>query len=154
MGSKMPLMICALAVCVWSGCQSKSGLQSAKADPVTPQRVSFIPVNNPVDQLCYDDTRSRTEWFNAPVAKFSGTAIDLLGRPATTSDLQNWAMKYYEQKAERGLWVEIAPGSVGNAEQALLPLVRMFPDLQVRQVEFGFSCPKIHHQSSHLSPRP
>ena len=141
----MPLIICALAACSWSGCQSKSALQSATAGPTSPRHVSFIFVNDPVDQLCYDDTRSRTEWFNVPVAKFSGAAIDLLGRPATTKVLQDWATKHYEHKVGRELWVQIAPGSVGNAEKALLPLVRMFPDLQVRQVEFGFSCPKIQH---------
>jgi hypothetical protein len=143
--SKMPLIIGGLAVCLWGGCSSKSSLPAPKASPTAPLHVSLIPVENPVDQLCYDDTLSRTEWFNVPIAKFSGTAIDLLGRPATTKDLQHWATGYYEHKVERALWVQIAPGSVGNAEQALVPLVRMFPDLQVRQVEFGFSCPKIHH---------
>ena len=140
----MPLIICALAVCFWGGCQSKSALQSAKTSPITPLHVSFIPVEDPVSQLCYDDTLSRTEWFNAPVVRFSGPTIDLFGRKATTKELQDWAKEYYEHKVERALWVQIAPGNVGNAEQALLPLVRMFPDLQVRQVEFGFSCPKIH----------
>jgi len=87
---------------------------------------------------------SRTEWFNVPVVRFSGTAIDLFGQATTTQDLQDWAKKYYEHKVERALWVQVAPGNVENAERALLPLVRMFPDLQVRQVDFGFSCPKIH----------
>ena len=140
----MPLIICALAVCFWGGCQSKPALQSAKTSPIAPPHVSFIPVEDPVSQLCTDDTRSRTEWFNVPVVRFSGAAIDLFGRTATTKNLQDWGMKYYQSKAERALWVEIAPGSVGNAEQALAPLVRMFPDLHVFQVEFGFSCPMIH----------
>jgi len=147
--SRMPLIVCGLTVCLWGGCSSKSSLPAPKASPIVPLHISFIPVENPVDQLCYDDALSRTEWFNVPAAKFSGTAIDLLGRPATTKDLQDWAMRYYEHKVERALWVQIAPGSVGNAEQALGPLVRMFPDLQVRQVEFGFSCPKIHNPKSH-----
>jgi len=57
--------------------------------------------------------------------------------------LQDWASEYLERKAERALWVQIAEGSVEDAEKALEPLVRMFPDLHVRQVEFGFSGPKI-----------
>ncbi len=130
--SKMPSIICGLAVCFSVGCSSRSSLPTPMASPMASLHVTFIPVDNPVDQLCYDDTLSRTEWFNAPVAKFSGAAIDLFGRPVTTKDLQDWATKYYEHKVERALWVQIAPDSVGNAEQALLPLVRMFPDLQVR----------------------
>jgi hypothetical protein len=142
--SKKPLIICVLAVCFWAGCSSKSAVPISKTSPVARQRISFIPVKDPVRELCTDDTLSRTEWINVPVVRFSGTAINLLGHTATPKDLQDWAMKYYEDKAERGLWVQIAPGSDGNAEQALVPLVRMLPDLQVRQVEFGFSCPKIH----------
>lgn len=139
----MPL-ICALTVCFWGGCQSKPELQSAKMSPIAPPHVSFIPVEDPISQLCTDDTMSRTEWFNVPVVRFSGAAIDLFGRTTTPHDLQEWAKKYYEHKVERGLWVQIAPGDVENAERELLPLVRMFPDLQLRQVDFGFSCPKIH----------
>ncbi len=143
MESNMPVIICALAVCFWGGCQSKSALQTAKTSPIAPLHVSFIPVEDPISQLCTDDTLSQTEWFNVPVVRFSGTAIDLFGRTTTTHDLQHWAKKYYEHKVERALWVQIAPGDVENAERALLPLVRIFPDLQLRQVDFGFSCPKI-----------
>jgi hypothetical protein len=144
MESRMSLIMCALAVCFQGGCQSKPPLQTATTSPIAPLHVSFIPVEDPICQLCTDDTLSRTEWFNVPVVRFSGGAIDLFGRTTTARDLQDWAKEYYEHKVERGLWVQIAPADVENAERALLPLVRMFPDLQVRRVDFGFSCPKTH----------
>ena len=140
--SKLPLAICTAAY-LCCGCSPKSQ-PAPKASSIAEVHVSFIPVKDPVIQLCTDDTLSRTDYFNAPVAKFSGTTIDLFGRTATTKDLEEWAAKYYEHKVARALWVQIAPGSVDNAERALVPLIRMFPDLQARQVEFGFSCPKIH----------
>ena len=139
----MTLTICALAVCLWTGCHSKPALPSDKTGSMTPLDVSFIPVDDPVSEMCYDDTHSRTEWFNVPNVRFSGNAIVLNGRTTTANDLREWAKKYYEHKVERGLWVQIAPGDVANAERVLIPVVQMFPDLQVRQVEFGFSCPKI-----------
>ena len=142
--SKLRVIICALALCFWAGCSPKSA-STKKAIPTASPQISFILVEDPVNQLCYDDTASRTEWFNAPVVRFSGDTIDLFGRPGTPKDLEDWVSKYYEHKVERALWVQIAPGSFDNAELALVPLVRMFPDLQIRQVEFGFNCPKIHH---------
>ena len=141
--SKTLLTIFALASCFWAGCSPKSSAPTEKTNATAPLQVSFIPVENPVSKgLCNDDTLSPTEYFNAPVVRFSGTAIDLFGRPVKPKDLQDWAMKYYEHKVARGLWVQIAPGSVGNAEQALAPVVRMFPDLHLFQIEYGFSCPK------------
>ena len=57
--------------------------------------------------------------------------------------LRAWAKEYYEHKFERVLYVQILPDSRSDAERATLSLTRMFPDLRVRQVEFGFTCPKI-----------
>ena len=144
MESKMLHIVCALAVCYSGGCQSKSTLQTANTNPLAPPHVTFIPVKDPISQLCTDDTMSRTDWFNVPYVRLSGTAIELFGRTTTAHDLQDWAKEYYEQKVERALWVQIAPGQIENTERALSPLVRMFPDLQVRQVDFGFTCPKTH----------
>lgn len=118
-----------------------------------PLHLPFIPLQNP-EMLCIDDTHSPTESFQFPVVRFSATTIDLGGRKATAKDLLDWAMRYYDDKAVRVLFVQIAPGSDGNAEQAIKPLVLVFPNLYVRQVDFGFSCPKIHRKALRLSPRP
>ena len=115
--------------------------------------VSFIPVEDPISQLCTDDTLSRTEWFNVPVVRFSGTAIVLFGRTTTTHDLQEWAKDYYEHKVERGLWVQIAPGDVENAERALLPLVRMFPIYNCVRLISDFLAPRSTDSQSRLFPR-
>lgn len=151
---KIPLALCGLVVCLWDGCSSKSSSSSSPATtPNPPLHVSFLPVENPVNVMCTDDTLTRTEWFNVPVVRFSGSTIKIFGRTVTTQELQDWATKYYYNKAERGLWVQIAPGSLGSAEDRLLPLVRMFPDLHVFHVEFEFSCPKIRSRIGVRPPR-
>jgi hypothetical protein len=109
-----------------------------------PLHASFIPVENPVGELCGDDTNSLTEWFNVLVARFAGTLINLNGRGVTADGLYGWAEKYYERKAERVLYVQIALDSMANAEHALEPLVRLHPNFMVRRVNFGFTCPKLH----------
>lgn len=141
--TKRLLILGGLALCFSGGCSSTAPVPTATSSPAAPLHASFIPVENPVRELCTDDTLSQTEWFNHPVVRFSGTAIDLNARAVTTKELHDWASKYFERKAERALWVQIAEGHVGDAEQALEPLVRMYPDLHVRQIEFDFSCPKI-----------
>jgi hypothetical protein len=70
--------------------------------------------------------------------------MKLNGTAATMEALREWAKEYYEHKFERVLYVQISPDSRSDAERAMLSLTtRMFPDLHVRQVEFGFTCPKI-----------
>lgn len=138
-----PVPLCGMALSILVGCSPKSPT-TPNTGSLTPLHVKFISVDNPVAEMCTDDTLTRTEWFNVPVARFSGTAITIFGRGTTAQELQDWAKKYYERKIERALWVQIAPGSSRNAEQALLPIVGMFPDLHVFQVDYGFSCPKLH----------
>jgi hypothetical protein len=130
--------------------ESHMRLSSAEMQPL---QLPFIPVVNP-EILCIDDTHSPTEWFQFPVVRFSGTIIDLGRRKVTAKDLLDWAMWYYSDKAIRVLFIQIAPGNDGNAEQAIKPLVLVIPDLYVRQVDFEFSCPKIHRKALRLSPRP
>lgn len=104
---------------------------------------SLIPVNNPVREVCTDDTLSPTDYFNVPIARFAGASIELNGREVTPDGLYEWAQKHYKHKAERALHVQIAPDGMANANNALAPLSRLHPDLRLRRVEFGFTCPKL-----------
>ncbi|MGA7460704.1 MAG: hypothetical protein WBW69_10785 [Candidatus Korobacteraceae bacterium] len=126
------------ALCVLAGCSSKSRL----ADEREPT-VSYVQVKNPERELCTDDTLSPVEWINVPFARFANSSLELNGRTVSEQELRDWAAKYYRTKVERGLWVEVSPESEGNAEHALLPLLRLYPDLQLRRVQFGFTCPKL-----------
>jgi len=133
----------ALLLCVLSGCSSKPIAESRHPNPTAPASMQFVPVQNPVRELCTDDTLSHTEWFNHPVVVFSGNVIQVGGQAATLESLRESASKYYEHKAERVMWVQIGPNGKANAERATKLLSRQFPDLQVRQVEYGFTCPKL-----------
>jgi hypothetical protein len=104
--------------------------------------VRFEQVKNPEGEVCRDDTLSPTEWVNVPLARFTDT-IELNGRLMSEQDLQHWANTYYRNKAERALWVEVDTAGQAKADHALLPLLRTYPNLHLRQVEFGFSCPKL-----------
>ena len=138
------LILSGVALCLSAGCSSQPSPHGAHLlTPAAPLSALFVPVPNPVHELCTDDTDSRTEWFNQPVVKFSGRAMELNGRAATMEALREWAREYYEHKIERLLYVQISPEARSDAERAMLSLTRMFPDLHVRQVEFGFTCPKI-----------
>jgi hypothetical protein len=101
-------------------------------------------VQNPAEEMCRDDTSSPTEWFNVPVAVFTAATVKLNGRAVSEQALNVWANNYYKRKAERALWVQIPPDGNITAERALVQIVRVYPDLQLRQVEFGFTCPKLH----------
>lgn len=102
-----------------------------------------MQVKNPVRELCTDDTLSPTEWINVPLARFAHSSLELNGRTISEQRLVDWAERYYKTKTERGLWLEISPEANADAEHALLPLLRLYPDLQLRQVDFGFTCPKL-----------
>jgi hypothetical protein len=125
------------AIFVVSGCSTKSP-ERAKQPSVT-----YVQVKNPVRELCTDDTLSPTEWINVPLARFARSSLELNGRNISEQGLADWAERYYKTKAERGLWLEISPEANADAEHALLPLLRLYPDLQLRQVDFGFTCPKL-----------
>jgi TonB family protein len=138
------LILCGVAMFLSSGCSSKPSIPApVQPTPAAPVSASFAVVGNPVRELCTDDTYSQTEWFNGPVARFSSSVIDLNGRTVTVQELQDWAANYYKRKAERVLWVQVAPDAMTNAERTMMTLLRVFPDLRVRQVEFGFTCPKL-----------
>jgi len=138
------LILSGVALCLSAGCSTGPSPHSALlSTPAAPSSALFVPVPDPVHELCTDDTYSRTDWFNQPVVKFSGRALELNGRAATIEALREWAREYYEHKIERLLYVQISPEARSDAERAMLSLTRMFPDLHVRQVEFGFTCPKI-----------
>ena len=42
--------------------------------------------------------------------------------------------------AEQALWVQLSPEDRPIAERALLPVVKSFPQLHLRQVDPGFAC--------------
>jgi hypothetical protein len=133
------LFITTFAVmCVVDGCSSNSPAVGARQPTVT-----CVQVKNPERELCTDDSLSPTEWINVPLARFAHSSLELNGRNVSEQGLLDWAEQYYTAKAERGLWVEISSESRANAEPALLPLLRLYPDLQLRQVDFGFTCPKL-----------
>lgn len=96
--------------------------------------------------MCRDDTLSPTEWFNVPFAVFSAGTVHLNARAASEQELNAWANQYYKAKAERALWVQISPDSTALAKRALTPIIRAYPDLQLRRVQFGFACPKVAKQ--------
>ena len=131
------------ALCVLAGCSSKSRL----ADERQPT-VRYVQVKNPDRELCTDDTLSPMEWINVPLARFANSSLELKGRTVSEQELLDWATTYYRTKVERGLWIEVSTESKGNAEHALLPLLRLYPDLQLRQVQFGFTCPKLWKTAS------
>jgi len=138
------LFICGLGLLFSSGCSSKPSVPAPQQHLAAPLHALFIPVENPVGEMCRDDTFSLTEWFNVPVARFAGTAINLNGRDVTADGLYGWAEKYYERKSDRVLYVQIEADSMANAEHALEPIVRLYPSFMVRRVEVGFTCPKLH----------
>lgn len=138
------LIPCVLAACFAAACSSKPPVQT-RQQPTTPAAVTafFVQVQDPTRELCTDDTLSSTEWVNVPLVRFSGSAISLNGRSTSEQQLSSWAETYYQPKVERALWVEVSPDGMENADRALLPLLRRFPDLHLRQVAFGFACPKV-----------
>ena len=132
-----------LLLCLLSACSSKPNVELSQSSPTASASTSFIRAQNPVRELCMDDTLSRTEWFNQPVVAFIGNEIQVGGKAATIDSLKESASKYYEHKAERVMFIQVGPDGTVNAERATKLLVERFPDLQVRQVEYGFTCPKL-----------
>ncbi len=126
----------ALALAFAIGCYSK---------PQKPQvaLLTFRPVQNPAQEMCRDDTESPTDWFNVPVAEFTGSTVQLNGHLSSERELAAWAHDYYKAKAEKALWVEISPDGMGTAERALKPIIQTYPDLQLRRVDFDFRCPNV-----------
>jgi len=124
-----------LALAVAIGCYSKP--QKPQVEPLT-----FRQVQNPAEEMCRDDTLSPTGWFNVPVAVFTASTVELNGQPSSERELATWAHDYYKAKSEKALWVKISADGTVTAERALTPLIRTYPDLQLRRVDFDFRCPK------------
>ena len=117
---------------------------SSKPSPVVPSqaRVVLKSVQDPIRELCTDDTFHRTDYFTRPLVRFVGSAIELNGAPSSAEELLGWAQKKYKRSEEPTLWVQVSPESMPVAESALLPLVQSLPQLQLRQVDRGFTCIK------------
>jgi len=143
--SKIPRQIAmtriavAVALAVAVGCYSKP--QKPQVEPLT-----FRQVQNPAHEMCRDDTESPTEWFNVPIAVFTAATVQLNGRPSSAEALNRWGDDYYRTKFEKALWVKISADGNKTAERALAPLIRTYPDLQLRRVDFEFQCPKISNR--------
>jgi hypothetical protein len=117
------------ALCLMTGCSSKSKVE------VSPQVR--------VQELCTDDTLSRTDYVNVPLVRVVGPRIELNGAPVPERELLDWAQKKYRNLPELALWVQVSPERSPIAERALLPLVQSLPQLQLRRVAPDFTCPKL-----------
>jgi hypothetical protein len=103
----------------------------------------FEEVQNPLRELCTDDTLSRTEYVNVPLVRMEGTKIALNGASVSAKDLLDWAQKKYKNLPEQALWVQGVPDNSAIAERVLLALVQSLPHLQLRKVAPQFACPKL-----------
>jgi len=116
-------------------CSSKPSIE------IAPQaQVVFEPVTDPVRELCTDDSSHRTDYFNVPLVRFVGSAMELNGRPSSDRELLDWAQKKYPKMAEQALWIQVANKDQPIAERALLPIVRLFPQFHLRRVDPAFTC--------------
>jgi hypothetical protein len=125
------------ALCIVLGCSQKP---SPEAQPQA--RVTFQSVQDPVHELCMDDTLHRTDYFTGPIVRFEHSTIVLNGSPSSAEELLDWAKKKYLRSAEPALWVQVSPDDVPFAERILLPLVQSVPQLQLRRIDPEFSCSK------------
>lgn len=129
---------CCLAPSVFIGCWKGTVTEGSQA----PQ-VLYRPVTNPIAEMCTDDTESRTDYFNVPVIRFEGSRIELNGTSTSANDLLTWALKRYTNLPEQAVWVQFLPDNKLAADQALLPIVKALPRLQIRRADFNFTCPKL-----------
>jgi len=136
MQMKIPgIFVCVSTLYLTLNCSSKPSTE------ITPKaQVVFEPVTDPVRELCTDDSSHRTDYFNVPLVRFVGSTMELNGRPSSDRELLDWAQKRYPKMAEQALWVQVEPDDRAIAESALLPVVKSFPQLHVRQVDLGFTC--------------
>lgn len=132
-----------LTLCVASACSSAPSPQAPAQPRLTAPITSIItPVQNPVRALCIDDSFSPTEWFNAPVLRFSKNRMGFGQHEISEQELMAWAKEYYKTKAYRGLFIEFQPESSPKVNHVLTMLLQAYPDMHLRQVEYGFTCPK------------
>jgi hypothetical protein len=119
------------------GCWKGANTQTAQVT-----QVPYRPVANPIAEMCTDDTESITDYFNVPVIRFEGPRIELNGTSTSANDLLTWALKRYTNLPEQAVWVQFSPENKPTADQALLPIVKALPRLQIRRADFNFRCPK------------
>ena len=129
---------CCLAFSVFTGCRKETVTEGSQAP-----RVLYRPVADPTAEMCTDDSESRTDYFNVPVIRFDGSRIELNGTSTTANDLLTWAVGRYTNLPEQAVWVQFSPENRPTADQALIPIVRALPRLQVRRADFNFTCPKL-----------
>lgn len=133
--NRLAVVCCCLsALFLMPGCSQPAGVSAAQV------RLVYQQVQDPVRELCTDDTMSITQYVNVPLVRFVGTTINLNGNAVSQEQLVTWTEHNYRNLAEQALWVQIAPGSEAEAERSLLPLVVALPKLQLRRVQFSFSC--------------
>jgi hypothetical protein len=123
---------------VFIGCRK----ETISARSQAPQ-VLYRPVANPTAEMCTDDTESRTDYFNVPVIRFNASRIELNGASTTANDLLTWAVAKYANLPEQAVWVQFLPSNQVAADQALLPIVKALPRLQIRRADFNFRCPQL-----------
>jgi hypothetical protein len=102
-----------------AGCSSKP-LPEARSQA----RVAFQSVQDPIRELCTDDSSHRTDYFTGPLVRFEASTVVLNGAPHRAGELLGWADKKYERSVEPTLWVQVSPDSVPIAESALLQLIQ------------------------------
>jgi len=120
------------------GCRNENGTQGTAE-----VQVSYRAVQNPVSEMCTDDSESRTEYFNVPLVRFDGPRISLNGRPTSASELLAWAQAKYTNLPEQAVSVQFSPDNKVNADNVLLPIAEALPRLQLRRADFTFRCPKL-----------
>ena len=120
-----------------AGCSPKAPLVNSPK-----VRVVFETIQDPLQELCRDDTLGQIGYINVPLVRFARSTIELNGVASSERELLDWAQKRYPKMAEQTLWVQVSPDNRPIAEHALLPLVQRFPQLHLRQVDPGFTCLK------------
>ena len=123
------------ALMIMVGCSSKP-LPEGRSQA----RVVFQSVQDPIRELCTDDTSHRTDYFTGLLVRFEASTIVLNGARSSAGDLLGWAQKKYERSAEPTLWVQFSPDSTPLAESTLLRLVQSLPHLKLRRVHPDFNC--------------
>jgi hypothetical protein len=121
-----------------------TGCRKVKIVQETPRaRVAYTAITNPVEELCTDDSGSRTGYFSVHLVRIAGSRIWLDGTAITSEALRQWTVQTYGQLPEKVLRVQFADADEQAATQALLPIIEQLPDLRVRRAPFSFTCPKL-----------
>jgi hypothetical protein len=90
----IPALVAAL--CAVCGCSSKP---SAEAQPQV--RLTFRSVQDPIHELCIDDTYHRTHYFTGPLVRFEHSTITLNGSPSSAEKLLDWAKERTRARQNR-----------------------------------------------------